>query len=486
MGSFESNNNSRALMLTILDKDSLPANQVALAKAKKWVASIFNIFDDEIDNELYLHNDLGEVAYQLDPSAETGVKYSLQQVLRLLEMNCGKFNSNEYSMVNEALSNMSANERRWFIRYWMRKPRNGIDRGIVTKSIASYYKKKQAVVKNHLNFNSVSIVSEYYEGGMVPPTNLNHGGFVKPMLAKDIPMKKWPTNKIVDYKYDGNRYQIHKKNESVIIFNRKGKIVTHQFPEVVELVQQYVIDEAIFDGEIYPINEDGSPAEHKKMGTRVHSKNVQEAMERVTVKWVIFDCLKWGRETIMDLPYDQRLEKFKTNPDQAHRMPTEGDVMAFYNVAINEGFEGIIVKDASLPYEAGKRSMGWAKYKPPRIELDVVIVSAEYGEGKKSNVFASFEIAVNSPDGYVSIGSVGTGFSDMDLFHLTALLRKNVVSYDNNKYSFTPVAVLEVRADLITRDAANNIGLRFPRCVRIRDDKFVADINTLRDLEALE
>ena len=222
------------------------------------------------------------------------------------------------------------------------------------------------------------------------------------------------------------------------------------------------------------------------MGTRVHSKNVQEAMERVTVKWVIFDCLKWGRETIMDLPYDQRLEKFKTNPDQAHRMPTEGDVMAFYNVAINEGFEGIIVKDASLPYEAGKRSMGWAKYKPPRIELDVVIVSAEYGEGKKSNVFASFEIAVNSPDGYVSIGSVGTGFSDMDLFHLTALLRKNVVSYDNNKYSFTPVAVLEVRADLITRDAANNIGLRFPRCVRIRDDKFVADINTLRDLEALE
>ena len=88
------------------------------------------------------------------------------------------------------------------------------------------------------------------------------------MLAKDIPMKKWPTNKIVDYKYDGNRYQIHKKNESVIIFNRKGKIVTHQFPEVVELVQQYVIDEAIFDGEIYPINEDGSPAEHKKDGNK--------------------------------------------------------------------------------------------------------------------------------------------------------------------------------------------------------------------------
>jgi len=486
MASFNTQTSPRRTALSILNKDSLKANSIALAKAKKWISSIFNMFDDEIDNELYLHNDLGEVVYQLDPSAETQKKYTLNYVHRLLELNCGKFDSKEYRMIQQAMLNMSANERRWFVRYWLRKPRNGINRGTVEKIMASYYLKKITDVKRDLNFNSVDIVSQYYDMGEKPPTTLSHGSFVKPMLAQDLPMNKWPANKIVDFKYDGNRYQIHKEGESVIIFNRKGKIVSKQFPDVAEIVRNYEVDNVIFDGEIYPINEDGSPAEHKRMGTRVHSKNVEEAMERVKVKWVIFDCLKWAGETIMGLRYDQRLERFKDNPDQAQRMPEDGDVMAFYNVAISEGFEGIIVKDASLPYEAGKRSKGWAKYKPPLIELDVVVLSAQYGEGKKSNVFATFEMAVATDDGFQSIGYVGTGFSDMDLISLTNTLRRNIVSYEGNSYNVNPVVVLEVRADLISRDTANNIGLRFPRCKRIRDDKFVSDINTLKDLEAME
>ena len=164
-------------------------------------------------------------------------------------------------------------------------------------------------------------------------------------------MEKLPTNKIVDYKYDGNRYQIHKEGDNVIIFNRKGSIVTPQFQDVVETVRQYEVD-CILDGEIYPIKDDGSPAEHKLMGTRVHSKDHAEAREKVKVKWVIFDCLKIGNETIMDLSYSDRLDKFSQLPDQAHRMEEGGDVLAFYNRAINDGFEGIIVKDTTLPYEA--------------------------------------------------------------------------------------------------------------------------------------
>ena len=120
------------------------------------------------------------------------------------------------------------------------------------------------------------------------------------------------------------------------------------------------------------------------------------------------------------------------------------------------------------------------------IELDVVVLSAQYGEGKKSNVFATFEMGVATEDGFQSIGYVGTGFSDMDLISLTNTLRRNIVSYEGNSYNVNPVVVLEVRADLVSRDASNNIGLRFPRCKRIRDDKFVADINTLKDLEAME
>jgi DNA ligase 1 len=476
---------SKAILLSIIDKDNLEANQLGLAKAKKWLAKIFDVFDDEIEGQYNAHNDLGEAIYYLDSSAETQRNLSLNQVHTLLEINCGKIDSNQFSLIEEAILNMSSNERKWFIRYWLRTPRNGMNSGTVTKILARYYKKKESEVKKHLNYNSVNIVTTYYEMGETPPTNLSHGGFVSPMLAKEIPMNKWPTNKIVDYKYDGNRYQIHLEDKNVIIFNRKGKIVTHQFPEVVGWVAEYDVKNGIFDGEIYPITENNTPAPHKLMGTRVHSKDIQEAMAKVPIIWVIFDCLKLNGETIMDFSFTERLEKMKNLPNQAHRMEG-GDVLAFYNRAINDGFEGIIVKNADVGYEAGKRSAFWAKYKPPRIELDVVVLTAKYGQGKRSNVFGTYEVGVKANNGYHSLGSVGTGFSDEDLVSLTNTLRRNVEKYDNNIFYVSPTVVLEITADLVSRDDKGNLGLRFPRCVRIRDDKFVADINTLEDVERLE
>jgi DNA ligase-1 len=115
----------------------------------------------------------------------------------------------------------------------------------------------------------------------------------------------------------------------------------------------------------------------------------------------------------------------------------------------------------------------------------VAITTAKYGEGSRANVFGTFGISVKSDSGFKSIGSIGTGFSDADLVWLTNELRKNVETYDNGTYNLLPRVVLEVSADLVSQDAKGNYGLRFPRCKRIRHDKFVADINTIEDVEAL-
>jgi DNA ligase-1 len=462
-----------------------PNNNIGLAKAKSWLAKMFDCFDDEIETLFAIDDELGEAIYFLDAGAETQRNISINSVLRVLETNCGAVDDSSYLLVKDVLLNMSALERKWFVRYWIRSPTNGIDEGVVKKVLAKYYDKKLSEVKKHANFNTLCNITMFYEIKEDPPCNLSHGSFVKPMLAKEVPMNKWPENKIVDYKYDGNRYQIHKQGDNVIIFNRKGSIVTPQFQDVVERVREYEVVDCIMDGEIYPIKDDGSPAEHKLMGTRVHSKDHAEAREKVKVKWVMFDCLKYDGVTVMDFPYWHRLEFIKRLPDQALRMKKGGDVLAFYNRAINDGFEGIIVKDTTLPYEAGKRSAGWAKYKPPRIELDVAITTAKYGEGTRANVFGTFGISVKSDSGFKSVGSIGTGFSDADLVWLTNELRKNVETYNNGTYNLLPRVVLEVSADLITQDAKGNYGLRFPRCKRIRHDKFVADINTIEDVESL-
>lgn len=224
------------------------------------------------------------------------------------------------------------------------------------------------------------------------------------------------------------------------------------------------------------------------MGTRVHSKDVQNAIERVPVAWVMFDCLKWEKETLMEMPFSQRLKFFEHLPNQAHRMPIQqwnnvlndaDAIMLFYDEAIRNGFEGIIIKDADLMYEAGKRSKGWIKYKPPTVELDVVVLSVSYGTGNRKNVFGTYEIGVKSDDGFTSIGKVGTGFSDADLVYLTDKLQKQIVGRKDGIYTVSPDVILEIKSDLVSQDAKGNIGLRFPRMNRIREDKFVEDIDTL-------
>ena len=150
--------------------------------------------------------------------------------------------------------------------------------------------------------------------------------------------------------------------------------------------------------------------------------------------------------------------------------------------AINEGFEGIMIKDLDAPYTIGKRSTSWLKHKPARIEVDVVITSAKYGEGKRSDVFGSYGISVKDGHEYVRVGSVGTGLSDLDLVFLTTELKKIIESYEEEEFTFLPRFVLEVTCDLISQDSQGNYGLRFPRVSRIRQDKYAADCTTITEI----
>ena len=459
-----------------------PSNNIGLHRAKKWLAKAFNIFDEEVESMYNALRDLGDVAYYLDPSKRTDKVYSLENLHSLLTLDCSTISGDSFNLFKEAIEDMSALERKWFVRFWLKTPRNGINRGVVKKFLAKRFKLKIADVKKHCNYNSVFQVCNYYQMGETPSIEMVHGKSVEPRLAKSIKPKAFPNDKIVDYKYDGNRYQIHKKGGKVIIFNRKCKVVSYQFPEIILRICEYEND-GIFDGEIYPIKADGSPAPHQTLGTRIHSKNIEAAIEKCPVEWVMFDVLMLDGETLVDMPYRERLAKMEHLPDQAHR--SEGDVIAFYNQAISDGFEGVIVKDANAPYESGRRSKFWAKYKPPRIELDVAILGAKYGDGARGNVFASYDVGVKSEAGFTSIGSVGTGFSENDLLRLTNQLRPLVDSFTNGKYFFLPRVVLEVSADLISKDTKGNYGLRFPRVIRIRDDKHVADINSLEDVKEM-
>lgn len=471
----------------------LPANNLASKKAFKWVVNALEVFEDEVELAIYQHGDIGEGVYHFVQDGEDS-EMTLTSVLSLLSMDCSKSDGESYNAFHVGFNLMSALEKKWFLRYWLRTPRNGINNGTVRKLLAKIYDKKEEEVKKHNQLHSLSSLSIFYHAGEEPPNDLKVGRYIAPMLAKAVPKEKWPKQHIVEYKYDGARYQIHKgdyfdlmvRQTSIIIFNRKGKVVTDKFPDIVEEILSWEIEEPfIIDTEIYPVESDGRPAPFKKMGTRIHSKNVKEAVEKCPVELAVFDCMMFNDENLMDSPLKDRINTIIKFPKQAIRSIIKEENDIFYNLSINDGYEGIMVKDLNATYQSGKRSVAWAKYKPPRFELDVVVTGARYGDGKRSSVFASYDIAVKDGNEYISVGSIGTGFSDIDLLYLTNEGKKIVSGIEGTTHKWLPRIVLEVTCDLVTRDADDNLGLRFPRMLRIRTDKPVSDINTLKDVEGM-
>lgn len=469
-------------LIRVLDLD-YAGNNLGTRKAVKWIASTLQVFEDEVKLNSEIHMDLGEGIYHFVEEGEDS-SYTLTQLLTLLEMDCAKKSEHNFGTFEQAFHQFSSLEKKWFIRFWTQKPRNGLNRGNIIKLLAKLYAKKDSEVKSHCNFNTPAEVLEYYLAGENPPMELQPGTFVSPMLAKVVPRYNWPQNRIYEYKYDGARYQIHKDNQTVIVFNRKGKIVNTQFEDIVTQVSEYPQKKLILDTEIYPVD-GGKPAPFQRMGTRIHSKDHQRAMMECPVKLAIFDVLHYENLVLLDEPLSTRLEYLEKFSDMTE-YTKERDYKSFYSKAIAEGFEGIMVKNLDAKYQPGKRSVHWAKHKPPRIELDVVITGARYGEGKRGNVFASFDIAVgDSEGGFYSMGSIGTGFKDRDFTSLTNRLRPIVDSYENETYQVRPRIVLEVTSDLISKNADGKYSLRFPRLVRIRDDKPVSDINTIDDVVAM-
>ena len=148
-----------------------------------------------------------------------------------------------------------------------------------------------------------------------------------------------------------------------------------------------------------------------------------------------------------------------------------------------------MIKDKSAEYDVGKRSGSLLKHKPARVELDVVITSAKYGEGKRADVFGSFGISVKGDwsGEFVELGFVGSGFSDSDLIMLTTECKKIVSTYapSNNTFELLPRIVIEVTGDLVTQDASGDYSIRFPRVKRIRRDKYVSDINNIQDVMSM-
>ncbi len=347
---------------------------------------------------------------------------------------------------------------------------------------------------------------------------------IRPMLAERLTTAKEVLDKIgndvsVEYKLDGERVQIHKNGDSIMLFSRRLENITHHYPDVVRIAKESIVAErCIVEGEIVAYNpESGELLPFQELMHRRRKYDVEKVMEEIPAMIYLFDMLVVEDVDLTNRPYLYRrsmlIKYVKENlyvkivPNIVTRNPEEIEV--FMNQAISDGCEGVVVKDVNSVYRAGAREFSWIKLKREyRSELadtlDLVIVGAFYGKGRRTGKYGAFLLAAydKEKDMFESISKVGTGFKDEDFDIFQKLLEPYKIMHKHSRVDskiepdiwFVPSIVIEVIASEITLSPIHTAGyglikkdtglaLRFPKFTgRIRDDKGPEDATTVDEV----
>ena len=350
---------------------------------------------------------------------------------------------------------------------------------------------------------------------------------IRPMLADRVKseaeaIEKMPNKLSVEYKLDGERVQIHKAKNKIILFSRRLENITQYYPDIVENIGKCInAKEGIFEAEIVPINENtGEFLPFQELMHRRRKYKLDNAVLRYPVTVNFFDVLYFDNKNCLDLHYSERrktLEELIIENNFSKLIPmlivkNEKEIEDFLENSINSGCEGLMLKSLNSSYRAGTRGSNWLKLKREyRNELgdtlDLVVIGAFFGKGRRTGKYGTLLLATYSEtdDTFPSICKVGTGFTDESLDQLYQILSNNVTLKKNPRIDsemeadvwFEPELIIEVAASEITlspihKTAINAIrkgsglALRFPKFTgKIRFEKSVNDASTVDEVVAL-
>lgn len=350
---------------------------------------------------------------------------------------------------------------------------------------------------------------------------------IRPMLADRVKsekeaIKKMPELFSAEYKLDGERVQIHKKANKIILFSRRLENITQYYPDIVENIGKSLnVDEGVFEAEIVPINENtGEFLPFQELMHRRRKYKLEQAVLQYPITVNFFDVLYFDKKNCLNLEYSERrkiLEKLVNEDDFSKLVPmlfvkNENEIEDFLENSINAGCEGLMLKTPSAPYRAGTRGSNWLKLKREyRNELgdslDLIVIGAYFGRGRRTGLYGTLLLATYNPekDNFPSICKVGTGFTDESLDQLYQILSNNVTLKKNPRIQsemeadvwFEPELVLEIVASEITLSPIHKTGLnlirkssgfalRFPKFTgKIRYEKAVEDASTDKEVLAL-
>lgn len=457
-------------------------------------------------SRIYLrHGDLGEVAEELlaekkeQPLFSEPLKLSdLEDAFARLRSLKGQGSSvARKGTVKSLVLRATPLEGKYVVKVLTGEMRTGLVSGLLEEAIAAAFGlSKEESARAHMIIGDPGDLAEHAARGdagqiRIQPFRPVNFMLAEPMATAAEIAQHFGGLAYAECKYDGVRAQAHKSEGKVRIYSRRLEDVTSGFPEVVEALGK-TTGEFILDGEIVPFSE-GHPLPFQLLQRRLRRmENFDEAARKAPVTYFAFDLLlRNGKETI-GLPLSKRrsmlsrlVQGTAVRMAESTDVASEEDVEAAFRRSRASGYEGLVVKDPDSPYAMGKRGKGWVKLKEELDTLDVVIVAAEYGHGKRAGVISDYTFAVRDGDRLRTIGKAYSGLTDAEIDEMTRRLKEITVKDHGYRREVKPEIVVEVAFDSIQRSDRHDSGyaLRFPRIKRIRTDKGVTDIDTIEKVE---
>lgn len=523
-----------------------------LGVAAKTIVKAINIATGinsaKIEDEWRKTGDLGLVAENLVNkkqqstlfSQDLEVKKVYSNLARLAELEGSGTIDKKLKLIAELLSSAKPLEARYIIRTALEDLRVGVGEGLVRDAIVwAFFSEKLGIEydpeSNKINFaENKRELYDSYVNALQYAYNLKNDFSEVIKIAKDEgydglkdigitlgkPMKSMLFQKAKDviegfkivgkpaafeYKYDGFRVQVHFNEGDVKLFTRRLENVSEQFPDVVESVKKQVnAKNCILDTEIVGFNPSTNQyISFQEISQRIKRKyNIRALEKKYPVEVNVFDVMYYNGELQLKKPFHERRKLISEIVEPVERrivlsriVVTENkdEANKFYNEALDRGEEGVMIKNLNAPYEPGSRVGNGVKLKPVMDSLDLVIVKAEWGEGKRASWLTSFTLAALDENKQLKpVGRVSTGLKELEgegmtYSQLTETLRPLIIAEQGRKVRLKPQVIMEVNYEEIQKSSNYESGyaLRFPRFIRLRDERAVEDADSIEQIEKL-
>jgi DNA ligase-1 len=497
--------------------------------------------ESEIEEDLTKSGDIGLTAQKFIASKKQATFFqqplTVQKVYETLDKMAKASGSGAVDLKTALLAGLLANATPQEAKYIMRTVTGNLRLGIadmtVLDALAIAYgggKEARELIERAYNISSDlgRVAKAVAEKGLkgIKKFEVLVGEPIRPMLAERLStpeeiLEKLGGKCIAEYKYDGERIQIHKKEGEATLFSRRLEDISNQYPDAIQLVKSHVkAKEAILEAECVAIDADtGEMRPFQELMHRRRKYGIEKAMEEYPVSLFMFDALYIDGKDLTLEPYPTRREALVKAIEESERVKTAKYIITdnakelekFFLEAIENGCEGLVCKSIAEDsvYQAGARGWLWIKYKRDyKSEMtdtvDLVIVGAFHGRGKRAGTYGALLLAAYNPesDTFETVTKCGTGFTDDDLAKLPEMMKKHIISHKHPRVNsmieadvwFEPVVVIEVLGAEITLSPihtcamnvirqGSGLAIRFPRFTgNYRLDKAAEDATTISEI----